>query len=248
MKRILEYTILAVLICLGRFEAAGQAQKLAFTTQPIGAAAGQIFGTQPVIQIQDNSGNLITSSSVTVTLAIGTNPGSGSLTGTISVSAVNGVATFSDLAISVAGNGYTLSASSSGLTGATSSTFNVSAAITLPKASAITLSTRNYTSTTPSPATSANYASTMSTLIATAPTSGYCDASLTTTGTMSSPLSPQTICTPSGAYQNLAIRLRSIFTPTSALVGARIWFRFRGDFQYGHLFQVAGTDLYFNSG
>ena len=49
----------------------------------------------------------------------------GTLSGTTIVTAVNGVATFSDLSIDKAGNGYTLVAAASGLTGATSTTFNI---------------------------------------------------------------------------------------------------------------------------
>jgi hypothetical protein len=63
-----------------------------------------------------------------VSLAIGTNPSTGTLSGTTPVAAVNGLATFSNLSIDNAGTGYTLTASSSGLTGATSSTFNITAA------------------------------------------------------------------------------------------------------------------------
>src|SRR4029079_16706941 len=66
-----------------------------------------------------------TNSSASVTLAIGTNPASGTLSGTKTVAAVNGVATFSDLSIDKAGTGYTLTAASTRLTGATSSTFNI---------------------------------------------------------------------------------------------------------------------------
>lgn len=43
-----------------------------------------------------------------VTLSIGTNPGSASLTGTVTVNAVAGVAVFNGLEITVAGVGYTL--------------------------------------------------------------------------------------------------------------------------------------------
>src|SRR5439155_1374957 len=60
-----------------------------------------------------------------VTVAIGTNPGSSTLAGTNPVSAVSGVATFSDLSLTKVGTGYTLTAAASGLTGATSSTFNI---------------------------------------------------------------------------------------------------------------------------
>jgi hypothetical protein len=62
-----------------------------------------------------------------VTLSILTNPGGATLGGTNPVSAVNstGVATFNDLSLDKAGTGYTLSATSSGLTAATSTAFNV---------------------------------------------------------------------------------------------------------------------------
>src|SRR5437762_8679678 len=59
------------------------------------------------------------------TVALGANPGGGTLAGTTSVNAVSGVATFSTLSINNAGNGYTLTASASGLTGATSASFNI---------------------------------------------------------------------------------------------------------------------------
>src|SRR3989449_404447 len=62
-----------------------------------------------------------------ITVAIGTNPASGTLSGTTTVAAVSGVATFSDLSIDKAGTGYTVTASATGLTGATSSAFNISA-------------------------------------------------------------------------------------------------------------------------
>ncbi|MGD0020639.1 MAG: hypothetical protein ABSD62_15470, partial [Candidatus Limnocylindrales bacterium] len=64
-------------------------------------------------------------SSATVTIAIGTNPGGGTLSGTTSVAAVAGVATFSNLSINLPGTGYTLSATSTGLTSATSSAFDI---------------------------------------------------------------------------------------------------------------------------
>src|SRR5207247_4376444 len=53
--------------------------------------------------------------------------GGGTLAGTTSVTAVSGVATFSTLSINNAGNGYTLLASASGLTGTTSASFNITA-------------------------------------------------------------------------------------------------------------------------
>ena len=80
------------------------------------------------VAIKDATGNTVTTSSDSITLAIGSNPGSGTLSGTATVTAINGVATFSGLSIDKAGTGYTLTAASGSLTGATSSTFG-----TLPK-------------------------------------------------------------------------------------------------------------------
>jgi Leucine-rich repeat (LRR) protein len=63
-----------------------------------------------------------------VTVAIGNNPGSGTFSGTQTVEAVNGIASFSDLAIERAGIGYTLIATSVGLTSSTSASFDITAA------------------------------------------------------------------------------------------------------------------------
>src|SRR5207302_792491 len=105
---------------------AGAASKLTFIQQPTTTTAGQTITPAVTVQIQDANGNL-TSSSASVSMAIGTNPSSGSLSGTTSVAGVNGVAIFSDLSINKSGTGYTLQATSTGLTGATSSTFNINA-------------------------------------------------------------------------------------------------------------------------
>jgi large repetitive protein len=103
---------------------AGQATKLAFTQPPVTTSAGSPMPAVRVA-IQDASGNTVTSATTQVTLAIGANPGAGTLSGTTTVSAVNGVAVFSTLSIDKAGNGYTLTAASSGLPDATSPAFDI---------------------------------------------------------------------------------------------------------------------------
>ena len=75
------------------------------------------------VRILDAGGNLVTTASNMVGLRLTPNPGA--LTGGDAVAALNGVATFSSLSVSNAKNGYTLSASSTGLTGATSASFNI---------------------------------------------------------------------------------------------------------------------------
>ena len=101
--------------------------KLVFGTQPGNGTGGSPLTTQPVVFIEDNSGNTVSGDSSTVTLAIGTNPGHGTLSN-CSVPAVNGVATLTNCAIDKIGTGYTLIATdqADGLTnGTTSSPFNI---------------------------------------------------------------------------------------------------------------------------
>ena len=105
---------------------AGTASQLAFTVQPSTTVAG--VGIAPVVRVtaRDALGNTVATFTGSVTLAIGTNPpGNGVLDGTTSIAAVAGVASFASLDIDEAGVGYTLTASSGSLTGATSATFNI---------------------------------------------------------------------------------------------------------------------------
>jgi hypothetical protein len=101
------------------------AAKLAFTGQPSNTSPGAPFVPAVQVAVEDVNGNIVVGATNSITIAIGTNPGTGTLGGTATATPVNGVATFSNLTISAAGNGYTLTASSTGLTGATSALFNV---------------------------------------------------------------------------------------------------------------------------
>ncbi|MBB4096888.1 putative Ig domain-containing protein [Sphingomonas kyeonggiensis] len=103
---------------------AGPASQLAFGTQPSNTVSNVAINPSPTVRILDASG-VLTNSTAAVTIAIGTNPGSGALAGTATVNAVNGVATFNGISINKTGTNYTLSAISSGLTSATSGTFNI---------------------------------------------------------------------------------------------------------------------------
>lgn len=101
---------------------AGTPTQLAIATAPASATAGQVFGTQPVIEIRDADGNLVTQSTASVTVAL--QSGTGSLLGTTTVSAVGGIATFTNLQMNVAGD-KTFQFTSGGLTPATSGTLDV---------------------------------------------------------------------------------------------------------------------------
>ncbi|MBC8074861.1 MAG: hypothetical protein H7Y32_02195 [Chloroflexales bacterium] len=114
----------------------GVATALAFSTQPGGAQANQPLNPQPVVQVVDGAGQIITSFNGPITLSIGTsNPAGGTLNGTVTVNAVNGVATFTTLSISQAGS-YTLVANGGGLPSVTSAPFTITAAGPPPPAPA----------------------------------------------------------------------------------------------------------------
>ena len=101
--------------------------KVVFTTQPKVVFAGQVFSQAPVVAIYDSNDNLCPAATNTVALAILNNPSSATLSGTDSMAAVAGVADFSEAGLSIdkAGDLYTLQASSSGLTSATSDSFSL---------------------------------------------------------------------------------------------------------------------------
>ena len=100
---------------------------LALTAQPSNSSAGSPLATQPVVRVTDLEGNLVTSTSPSVTISItsGSGTSGATLLGTTTVNAVDGVATFSDLQINSAGSNYTLTVSSSGLTSLVSSAFDI---------------------------------------------------------------------------------------------------------------------------
>jgi hypothetical protein len=101
----------------------GAASKATITTQASGAFDGTVFSTQPVVHITDAGGNTITSSTADVVVSIAS--GSGTLGGTTTVAAVNGVATFTNLKITGTGNHTLTFTAAGGLTAATSITVSV---------------------------------------------------------------------------------------------------------------------------
>lgn len=120
------------------------AAALAFTTQPSNTQANAPITPAVTVDIRDQYGNHV-NSPASVGVAIGTNPGSGTLSGTSPQTAVNGVAAFSDLAINNTGTGYTLVASSTGLTSATSTAFNITAPAPSASLSTVVAGTPTFT-------------------------------------------------------------------------------------------------------
>jgi adhesin/invasin len=100
--------------------------QLGITTQPGGAETGMALTVQPVVVILDATGALVPSATnaVTVSMVSSTAAGAAALSGTTTVNAVNGVATFTDLTISKAGT-HRLRFTSVGLKSVTSESFKV---------------------------------------------------------------------------------------------------------------------------
>ncbi len=109
------------------FTVAQTATKLAYTGQPGGASAGLPFTTQPVISVLDAENNVALNydGPVTVSIKEGTGRAGAVLSGTTTLDAVAGIATFTDLSLDLAGPGYVLVADSGTLTPAESTAFTV---------------------------------------------------------------------------------------------------------------------------
>ena len=103
----------------------GAAAQLGVRTQPSGAASAVALTVQPVIEVRDAAGNLVSTASTAVTVAVAS--GGGTLAGTVTATAVAGIASYTDLAITGLVGARTLQFSATGLTAATSNSFTLTA-------------------------------------------------------------------------------------------------------------------------
>lgn len=104
---------------------AGAAAKLAFTAAPsFTATSGTALATQPTVTVQDESGNIVTTDTSSVTLALSDPAGATLACESDTAHAVDGMASFRGCAIDKAGT-YTLTASDGALTAATSSSVTI---------------------------------------------------------------------------------------------------------------------------
>jgi hypothetical protein len=101
--------------------------RLQMGQQPTKTAPGQVITPAVTVQVLNQNGQPYTTTpQPSVTVALGTSPSGGTLSGTRTQTAIGGVATFADLRVDLAGNGYTLVVSAgSGVTGATSVPFAI---------------------------------------------------------------------------------------------------------------------------
>ena len=93
---------------------AASAAKVVFQQVPTTGTAGNALQSVTAA-VEDQFGNIVTTDNSTVTLSVASGPGSFTSGSTISVTAVNGIATFSNLVLNTAGS-YTLTASDGSLT------------------------------------------------------------------------------------------------------------------------------------
>jgi adhesin/invasin len=98
---------------------------LVFAVQPSTVVAGAAIAPPVQVVAVDGAGNPATAFQGNVIMSLATNPVGGTLSGTLTVQAVNGVATFPNLRIDRAGTGYVLNAASGSLTPAQSAPFEV---------------------------------------------------------------------------------------------------------------------------
>ncbi len=101
----------------------GAAFQLGLRTQPIGGTIGGPLNTQPVVEIRDAAGNLVSTVSTTVTAALAS--GGGTLSGTLAVATSGGVATFTNLGIAGSAGARTFVFTAPNLVGATSNQFTM---------------------------------------------------------------------------------------------------------------------------
>jgi alpha-tubulin suppressor-like RCC1 family protein len=109
----------------GHFDSHRVLPKLAFIVQPSMILASYPIAPAVQVAVQNPLGNTVATANTSITVAIGTNPAGGTLSGTVTVAAVNGIATFLNLSIDNPGAGYTLDAFADGLNGASSEAFDV---------------------------------------------------------------------------------------------------------------------------
>ncbi len=106
--------------------AVGIVDRLAVTAQPPASVPpGVGFGL--TVNIDTAGGKLDSSYNAGVTVALASNPGGSTLGGTLTVQAVNGVATFSGLTLNNLATGYTLRVTATGVSSAATTGFNVTA-------------------------------------------------------------------------------------------------------------------------
>lgn len=123
--------IILLLFIAGGFAHALQPQTpdhIVFISQPSHTVAGESISPAIQVEVRDADGIVLPWYSDEISLSIQNNAGGGTLSGTFIVNAHQGMATFNDISIDKAAEGYTLQAQSAGLPSVESEAFNITAA------------------------------------------------------------------------------------------------------------------------
>lgn len=108
--------------------ATSTSNKLVFQQSPSTGVAGQILRSSVTVAVENSVGQILTGNNSTVTISVGSGAGGFTNGSTLSVQAVNGIATFNNLTLTVAGT-YTLSAADSGITASATHSLTISPAV-----------------------------------------------------------------------------------------------------------------------
>ena len=94
----------------------GPASQIVYTTQPTGGVAqGMNLPTQPVLSIRDANSNVVTTGvDATADVTLSLTSGTGALSGTLTLAAINGIATFSGISVDTQGAGKVITANKAG--------------------------------------------------------------------------------------------------------------------------------------
>src|SRR6266699_1391668 len=98
---------------------------LSFVGQPTASLADSTITPAITVEVRDSVDRRISGATAAVTIGLGANAGTAMLSGSTTLNAVNGAATFNKLKVDQRGRGYTLVASSGSLTGGISVAFDV---------------------------------------------------------------------------------------------------------------------------
>lgn len=157
-------------------------KKLAFGVQPSNATLNVAISPSVTVRILNSLGALV-NSGANVTVALLSNAAGATLGGTLTQAAVAGTATFNDLTLNRSGEDFTLRATSTGLTAATSNTFDLTTALVFtvqPSPSAInTTFTAEVTVRDTAGATDTNYNGNVTVSIYSATAAGVLSGTLT---------------------------------------------------------------------
>ncbi|HUL48674.1 MAG TPA: NHL repeat-containing protein, partial [Gemmatimonadales bacterium] len=105
------------------------AAKLAFVRQPTNTFQGTLIAPFVQVAAEDSAGARATGFTDVITLSLtSSSPGGTTLSGN-AVAAIDGIATFTELQVNQPGNGYTLTATATGIARATSTAFDVAAVL-----------------------------------------------------------------------------------------------------------------------